>query len=134
MSLNVLFLLFQVKYKEVVKKEASSCLYSKLPETLETQHAKDASQLQSQVRPNMQTFKVCPKRLKSVRSAFFFLQVKYKQEVSSSLYHQLPETTETQLAKELRDVYSQVRKSGKQSDISVERFKFRCFYYFISCR
>lgn len=42
-------LLFQVKYKEAGKKEVSSSLYSKLPETLETKHAKDVSQLQSQV-------------------------------------------------------------------------------------
>lgn len=38
-------------------------------------------------------------------------QVKYKQEAGGSLYHQLPETAETQLAKELRGVYSQVRRS-----------------------
>lgn len=37
------------------------------------------------------------------------LKVKYKQEVGRSLYQQLPETAETQLAKELRGVYSQVR-------------------------
>lgn len=39
------------------------------------------------------------------------LKVKYKQEVGGSLYQQLPETAETQLAKELRGVYSQVRRS-----------------------
>lgn len=39
----------QSKYKEAGKKEASSSLYSKLPETLETQHAKEVAQLQSQV-------------------------------------------------------------------------------------
>lgn len=38
------------------------------------------------------------------------LKVNYKQEVGSSLYQQLPETAETQLAKELRGVYSQVRR------------------------
>lgn len=38
-------------------------------------------------------------------------QVKYKQEVGSSLYQQLPETAEMQLAKELRGIYSQVRRS-----------------------
>lgn len=47
-----------------------------------------------------------------------FMQVKYKQdgrkEASSSLYHQLPETTETQLAKELRDIYSEVRNTPTQ--------------------
>lgn len=39
------------------------------------------------------------------------LQVKYKQEVGGSLYQQLPETAEMQLAKELRGVYSQVGRS-----------------------
>lgn len=39
----------QIKYREAGKRAASSCLYSKLPETLDTRHAKEASQLQSQV-------------------------------------------------------------------------------------
>lgn len=39
----------QIKYKEAVKKGETNSLYSTLPETLETQHAKEASQLQSQV-------------------------------------------------------------------------------------
>lgn len=38
-----------MKYKEAGKKRVQSSLYSTLPETLETQHAKEASQLQSQV-------------------------------------------------------------------------------------
>lgn len=38
-----------MKYKEAGKKGVSSALYSTLPETLETQHAKEASELQSQV-------------------------------------------------------------------------------------
>lgn len=41
---------FQAKYKEASKRQASTSLYHRLPETLETQHAKEASQLQSQVR------------------------------------------------------------------------------------
>lgn len=40
---------FQWKYKEAGKKAATSSLYSTLPETLETQHARAASQLQSPV-------------------------------------------------------------------------------------
>lgn len=60
----------------------------------------------------------------SVCSAVF-LQVKYKQdglkEASGSLFHQLPETTETQLAKELRDIYSEVRKSLLKSSAAVSR-------------
>lgn len=39
----------KMKYKEAGKKGVSSALYSTLPETLETQHAKEASELQSQV-------------------------------------------------------------------------------------
>lgn len=39
----------QAKYKEASRKEASSCLYHQLPETLETLHAKEATELQSQV-------------------------------------------------------------------------------------
>lgn len=38
--------------------------------------------------------------------------MKYREdgkEASGALYHQLPVTTETQLAKELRDVYSEVK-------------------------
>lgn len=39
----------QVKYKEAGKKEASSSLYHQLPETLETQHVKEVTELQSEV-------------------------------------------------------------------------------------
>lgn len=42
----------QVKYTKAGRKEASSCLYAALPETLETQHAKEAAELLSQV-PNL---------------------------------------------------------------------------------
>ena len=38
-----------MKYKEAGRKGVSSSLYSTLPETMETQHAKEASQLQSEV-------------------------------------------------------------------------------------
>lgn len=41
--------LFQSKYKEEGKKEAAVSLYSILPETPETQHAREASELQSEV-------------------------------------------------------------------------------------
>lgn len=39
----------QVKYKEDSKKEMSASLYSLLPATIATQHAREASDLQSQV-------------------------------------------------------------------------------------
>lgn len=44
------------------------------------------------------------------------MKVKYKQDYRKEgpLYHLLPETTETQLAKELRGVYSQVRSLKDQ--------------------
>ena len=41
-------------------------------------------------------------------------------EASDSLYHRLPETTETQLAKQLRDIYSEVR-DGQVRGLSVHR-------------
>lgn len=44
---------FQRKYKEAGRKAAMSSLYATLPETLETQHAREASELQSQVRFNL---------------------------------------------------------------------------------
>lgn len=40
---------FQSKYKEEGRKETSMSLYSVLPETPETQHAREASELQSEV-------------------------------------------------------------------------------------
>lgn len=43
--------LFQLKYKEDGKKEMNMNLYSLLPDTLDTQHAKEQSQSQSQVLP-----------------------------------------------------------------------------------
>lgn len=45
----ILFVHNQMKYKESGKKEWMNSLYSTLPETLETQRAKEATQLQSQV-------------------------------------------------------------------------------------
>lgn len=45
-----------MKYKEDGKKELSVSLYSLLPETIHTQHAKEASELQSDVRIDNQLF------------------------------------------------------------------------------
>lgn len=42
-------LCLQVKYKQAGRQQAEASLFSKLPETLETKHAREASQLQSQV-------------------------------------------------------------------------------------
>lgn len=55
-ALNLILIphcVFQTKYKEASKKQTSTSLYHRLPETLETQHAKEASQLQSQVRTDV---------------------------------------------------------------------------------
>lgn len=52
---NCVFLCFQLQYKQDGKKEAESNLYSLMPQTLQTEHAKHACQLQSQVRPQQIT-------------------------------------------------------------------------------
>lgn len=103
-----------MKYREAGKRAASSCLYAKLPETLATRHAKEASQLQSQVTCGAHDINVANSGVSEHPGFQLFpsaSQVKYKQEVAGSIYQQLPETAETQLAKELRGVYSQVRPS-----------------------
>lgn len=127
---------FQAKYKEAGRKEACSSLYSKLPQTLDTLHAKEASQLQSQVCTSsicvlLWLYNSVPQRLgennnshdpmplhnTNVSVFSLSVQVKYKQEsrkeATSSLYHQLPETSETQLAKDLKNIHSEVRKSDR---------------------
>ena len=43
------FFIFQIKYKEGGKKDISASLYSQLPETMETQFAKEISDIQSEV-------------------------------------------------------------------------------------
>ena len=40
---------FQAKYKELSRKEVGSNLYSLLPSTMETQHARESSELLSEV-------------------------------------------------------------------------------------
>lgn len=50
--------LFQSKYKQAGKKELVNCLYSLLPETKETQHAKEQTQLYSEVRNDPQPLSV----------------------------------------------------------------------------
>lgn len=48
--IHCVFVFFQSKYKEEGRKQVSGALYSLLPETLETQHAKDATNLLNQVK------------------------------------------------------------------------------------
>lgn len=47
-----------MKYKEAGRKEASSSLYHRLPETLETQRVKEVTALQSQVRACHMTYEL----------------------------------------------------------------------------
>ncbi|MEQ2199782.1 hypothetical protein XENOCAPTIV_011729, partial [Xenoophorus captivus] len=74
------------KYKKSGREETGSSLFSVMPETLETQHAKQVSQIQS--------------------------QVKYKEDLqkqlSSSLFSSLPQTLQTERAKEVTELQSQV--------------------------
>lgn len=42
--------MFQSKYRESAKKESSTSLYHTLAETKDTQHARDAAEIQSEVR------------------------------------------------------------------------------------
>lgn len=60
----------KAKYKEDSKKQSSASLYHQLPETLETQHAKEAALLQNQV--HLQLL-LCLKSIesKSEQSLFF---------------------------------------------------------------
>ena len=47
---HVMFPLFQLKYKEGLKKDTSPSFYSTLPETIETNFAKRQSSMRSQVK------------------------------------------------------------------------------------
>uniref|UniRef100_A0A3Q1JFV9 Nebulette n=1 Tax=Anabas testudineus TaxID=64144 RepID=A0A3Q1JFV9_ANATE len=76
----------QSKYKEAGKKELVNCLYSLLPETKETQHAKEKTQLYSE---------------KAYRE-------EGKKEAGCCLYAQMPQTIETVFAKELTKTQSDV--------------------------
>lgn len=94
-------------------KEGTSCLYSQLPSTMETQRAKEAAELLSQVDAEAQ---VCDRVKVHADPNLMFSspQVKYKEavrkETSSSLYSTLPDTLETSFAREMTDMQSQVRQ------------------------
>lgn len=111
---------FQTKYKEASKKQTSTPLYHRLPETLETQHAKEASQLQSQVRTDITDLWQTQKSVFITESSLShwccllrMLQILYKEagkkEMSRPVFHQLPDTLENQFARELSGMQSQVR-------------------------
>ena len=114
---------FQAKYKEAGKKEASSSLYHLLPETLDTQHAKEAYQLQSEVR-DMHTHththtNVLTHTHTPLTPPVSLSQTKYKEVVkkenSTPLYALLPDTAEIQLAREQTDLQSQVQQQPTQT-------------------
>lgn len=119
----------QVKYKEAGQKELSSNLFSTLPQTLHTQVAKEVTELQSQVtdrgaaaaaatatscKPcffcflSFSFYTMIPSEISSLNC----VQVKYresgKKEAGSALYHLLPETADTQHAKHMSEIQSEV--------------------------
>uniref|UniRef100_A0AAZ1XL92 Nebulette n=1 Tax=Oreochromis aureus TaxID=47969 RepID=A0AAZ1XL92_OREAU len=85
---------FQAKYKKASKKETSASLYHRLPETLETQHAKEASQLQSQK----------------------FYKEKYNREKGKSSYTNMKTLPEVEHAMEVNKKQSEVNiyRKGKE--------------------
>lgn len=111
-----------MKYKGAGKKEASSCLYSLLPATLETQLAKESAALLSEV---TKPYNICKRDVKQTKMSDLMLflmqisQVKYKEsakkEMSSALYSTLPETLETSFSREMSDVLSEVPNPQKPS-------------------
>lgn len=106
-----------MKYREAGKKGASSCLYSTLPETLETQHAKEASQLQSQVSVHLSSGQsACSTELnhftwiQTVPWLCVFLQLTYRQKDVSSLFHLMPETADSGFIRRQMEMLSEVRQ------------------------
>ena len=119
-----------MKYKQG-KKETSSSLFSTLPETLETLHAKEASELQSEVKTpaahltHTHTHAFIPPvcfHSWIILSAPVCVQLKYKAALktgrSSSLFHLLPETLETAHAKEVSELLSEVTEFTVRSQES----------------
>lgn len=109
----------QAKYRDAAKKEASSCEYHQLAETLETLHAKEASQLQSEVAPhNLKGPQPGNSYLIILSYLWFFPppQLKYRGEsrkdLSTNLYSTLAETPETKLARAISELHSQVGQQG----------------------
>lgn len=91
-------------------------MYAQLPQTAETQLAAKVSELQSEVSAGTHTCSTDAFLLlnRVLMSSFLcLLQSKYKgdgiRSLSQSLYSQLPETTETQLARTVSELQSQVR-------------------------
>lgn len=91
----------------------ASSLYAQLPQTAETQLAATMSDLQSEVRNTYKVVDTPPALRNSVLSVLSPVQSKYKEDgirsLSQSFYSQLPETAETQLAKTVSELQSEVR-------------------------
>lgn len=122
----------QLQYRKLGRQQAGSSLYSAMVDTLDTQHAREASQLQSQVDIQPAGGSAGGAAVVAVGSVKFKgnsklhlqqspsvsvdlcrpLQVKYKEagqkELSSSLFSTLPQTLQTEVAKELTELQSQV--------------------------
>lgn len=99
-------------------KSLSQSFYSQLPQTAETQFARTASELQSEVsradtrtagRPTADSVRECEK---FNRPFSVVLQMKYRkagrQQAGGSLYSVMAETLDTQHAKEVSQIQSQV--------------------------
>lgn len=143
-----------MKYRKAARQQAGGSLYSVMAETPDTQHAKEVSQIQSQVvithahmTPQEGALACMYNSVFSVRChywdynliiiinyifiiiilSFIFicdsvtdcapccpLQVKYKEEgqkeLWSTLFSSLPQTLQTELAKEVTELQSQVTK------------------------
>ena len=110
--------LFQKKYKEDGKRRASISLYSQLPETPEIQHAIEMSQMQSEVHRNRQRREATGilgnvVLVVTLSIHLSLLQVNCRPSLlvkgaPSSLYSQLPDTSEIQFAREMTEMQSEV--------------------------
>lgn len=121
-SESTYLVLLQKKYKEDGKRKASISLYSQLADAPEIQHALEVSQLQSEVRGHVTRVQGATGFMGNVISAqdagssdtsHSLSQVNYRPKVlvrgaPSSLYSQLPDTTEIQFAREMTEMHSEV--------------------------
>lgn len=110
----------QNKYKQGFRESVASSLYCQLPQTAETQLAAKVTDLQSQV--GQVGVHLCSfsssSSLASSSLCVSPVQSKYKEDgmrsLSQSFYSQLPETAETQLARSVSELQSQVTTTHTQ--------------------
>lgn len=110
--------LSQKKYKEDGKRKASISLYSQLPDTPEIQHALEVSQLQSEVHEQGRGSQRGSWEMwfKALSVTLSLSQVNYRPKMlvkgaPSSLYSQLPDTTDIQFAREMTEMQSEVQNT-----------------------